>query len=269
MSNPTVPGAIREALNFESGLNDGICVPIVLILIGAAIGTAIDGNPLAHVARVVVEEIGVGVAVGVALTLFASGLLQITAKVGWIGPHWRGAALIGLAAACFAGAQAAGGSGFIACFTGGLLFGALNGTERKADLAGAEGTGEVLAMLTWVVFGAAAVGVVAGQFTWPVLLYSVLSLTVVRMLPVFFSLFGSHLKPRDKLFIGWFGPRGLASVVFGILILEARLPDGSVVETTIVCTILFSVFAHGASANPLIAALGNVWRSPHDDSPSR
>ena len=124
-------------------------------------------------------------------------------------------------------------------------------------------------MLTWVVFGAAVVGVVVGQITWPVLLYSVLSLTVVRMLPVFISLFRSGLKPRDKLFIGWFGPRGLASVVFGILILDARLPDGGLVETTIVCTILLSVLAHGASANPLIAALGNVWQSPKGDATRR
>ena len=270
VTSPTVPGAIREALNFESGLNDGICVPIVLILIGVAVGTAIDGNPLGHVARVVVEEIGLGVAVGVALTLLASGLLQIAERVGSIGHHWRGPSLIGLAAACFAGAQAAGGSGFIACFTGGLLFGALNDKERKADLAGAESTGDVLAMLTWVVFSAAAFGLLmAGRVTWAVVLYSALSLTVVRMLPVFISLFHSGLKPRDKLFIGWFGPRGLASVVFGILILDARLPDGGLVETTIVCTILLSVVAHGASANPLIAALGNAWQSPKGDVPGR
>jgi sodium/hydrogen antiporter len=121
VTNPTVPPAVREALNLESGLNDGICVPIVVLLLGLAVGTQIEGGTIAHVARVVIEAIGLGAAIGLALTWFTTLMLRFSEKRGWISEHWVEIPIVALAAACFAAAQAAGGSGFIACFVGGLL----------------------------------------------------------------------------------------------------------------------------------------------------
>ena len=107
-----------------------------------------------------------------------------------------------------------------------------------------------------MVFGAAVVGQSIDAFSWQVVLYAVLSLTVVRMLPVFLVLGGMNLRSDEKLFMGWFGPRGLASIVFAVIVLNEHLPGGDTIAMTVVCTILLSVILHGLSANPLVAALG-------------
>ncbi len=253
--NTAVPAPIRESLNLESGLNDGICVPVVVILLGLAIGTQIQGGTAAHVLRIVAEEIGIGLVTGLVLTWLAMQLVRLRQSLGWIGGHagghWSGVSVVALAACCFTAAQAAGGSGFIACFVGGLLFGALRRPELPVPLHGAESTGETLALLTWIMFGASVVGQMAARMTWPVVLYAILSLTVIRMLPVFLCLAGSATTTPGKLFIGWFGPRGLASIVFGIMILDAHLPGNNTVVEAIVATVVLSVIAHGLTANPL------------------
>ncbi len=121
--------------------------------------------------------------------------------------------------------------------------------------AAAEGTGNTLALLTWVVFGAAVVGQIAPYFSWEILFYSLLSLTVARMLPVFLALAGMNLRTDEELFMGWFGPRGLASIVFAVIVLNAHLPGGDIIVTTVVCTAILSIIGHGLSSNPLVAAL--------------
>jgi NhaP-type Na+/H+ or K+/H+ antiporter len=260
VTNPAVPQELRETLNLESGLNDGICVPIVLLLLGVAAGTEIEGRTLHHVLAVVVEEIGVGFIVGAVLTAAAWLALRAAIRREWLAGSWAGIAVVAVAIACFAAAQALGGSGFIACFVGGLTLNALRLPDKHTLLRGAEGTGEAFSFVTWIVFGAAVVWQIAGSVTLPAVGYAVLSLTVVRMLPVFLSLLGTGLSPPDRIFIGWFGPRGLASVVFGIIILDAGLPNIGTLEATIGCTIVLSVLMHGLSANPVIAALSAGWR---------
>ena len=131
VTNPAVPPAMREALNLESGLNDGICVPIVVLLLGLAVGTQIEGGTVAHVARVVVEAIGIGLIVGLALTWLTTLMLRFAENRGWISEHWVEIPIVALAAACFAAAQAAGGSGFIACFVGGLLLSGLHARHKE------------------------------------------------------------------------------------------------------------------------------------------
>ena len=153
VTNPAVPAAMREALNLESGLNDGICVPIVVLLLGLAVGTQIEGGTVGHVARVVVEAIGIGLIVGLGLTWLTTLMLRFAERRGWISEHWVEIPIVALAAACFAAAQALGGSGFIACFVGGLLLSGLRARHKEELLRGAEHMGEALALLTWVVFG--------------------------------------------------------------------------------------------------------------------
>jgi NhaP-type Na+/H+ or K+/H+ antiporter len=141
-------------------------------------------------------------------------------------------------------------------FAGGLLFGWIAKRHKHKLLLAAEGTGDTLALITWVLFGAAVVGQAVGDFSWEVVLYAVLSLTVVRMLPVFLVLTGTGPRTNEKLFMGWFGPRGLASIVFAVIVLNEHLPGGDTITSTVVCTIVLSIIAHGLSANPLVAALG-------------
>jgi NhaP-type Na+/H+ or K+/H+ antiporter len=171
----------------------------------------------------------------------------------WLTPTWIQIPVAALAFLCFATAQLFGGSGFIAAFTGGLLFGSLEKSKRQAFLRAAEGTGDAFTLITWIIFGAAVVARANDQFTWRVGLYAVASLTLIRMLPVFLSLSGSGFTTRDKLFIGWFGPRGLASVVFVIMIVDARLPNGNTMAVAVVVTVLLSILTHGLTANPIAA----------------
>ena len=255
VTNESVPSNIREGLNVESGLNDGICVPILFVFLALVTATDAETSTPVLAMKLVAEEIGIGVAVGVVLTVLGSWLGTRFADRGWVTETWRQLPVPALAVACFAVAQWLGGSGFIAAFTGGLLFGGLAKRHKHELLLAAEGTGDTLALITWVVFGAAVVGQSVGSFTWEVVLYALLSLTVVRMLPVFLVLAGVRLQANEKLFIGWFGPRGLASIVFAVIVLNEHLPGGGTIAMTAVCTILLSVVAHGISANPLVAAL--------------
>ena len=255
VTNEAVPSNIREGLNVESGLNDGICVPILFVFLALVTATGAETSTPVLAMKLVAEEIGIGVAVGVGLTVLGSWLGTKFADRGWITETWRQLTVPALAVACFAVAQWLGGSGFIAAFTGGLLFGGLTKRHKHKLLLAAEGTGDTLALITWVVFGAAVVGQSVSSFSWEVVLYAVLSLTVVRMLPVFLVLAGMKLRTDEKLFMGWFGPRGLASIVFAVIVLNEHLAGGSTIISTVVCTILLSVIGHGLSANPLVAAL--------------
>jgi len=260
VTNQAVPAVIREALNLESGLNDGICVPIVVLLLGLAVGTQIEGGTTVHVARVVIEEIGIGAVIGLALTWTTVRMLRFAERHGWISEHWVEIPIVALAAACFAAAQATGGSGFIACFVGGLLLSGLGEHHKEELLRGAEHTGEALALLTWVVFGGIVVARMIDRVTWAALLYAVLSLTVVRMLPVFLCLIGTRTSTADKLFIGWFGPRGLATIVFAVLVLDQKLPGNDTIMLAAGWTVLLSVIVHGVTANPLVKAIGTRAR---------
>ena len=163
VTNPTVPAAMREALNLESGLNDGICVPIVVLLLGLAVETQIEHATMIHGIRVVVEELGIGALVGVALTWLTTLMLRFAERQGWISEHWQEVPIVALAAACFAVAQAAGGSGFIACFVGGLLLSGLRQRHKEELLRGAVATGEALALLTWIAFGIGALAPIVAR----------------------------------------------------------------------------------------------------------
>lgn len=266
VSNESVPANIREGLNVESGLNDGICVPILFIFLALASSKAAEGGTTMLALKLVVEAIGIGAAVGAGLTFLGVRTLGSCSDRGWITDTWRQLPVPALAVTCFAVAQWLGGSGFIACFVGGMLFGGLEKSHKSKLLFAAEGTGDTLALITWVVFGTAVVGQSIGSFSWQVVVYALLSLTVVRMLPVFLALSGMNLRTDEKLFMGWFGPRGLASIVFAVIVLNNHLPGGDTISMTAVCTILLSVVAHGLSANPLVRALAAGLKSSVGDS---
>jgi NhaP-type Na+/H+ or K+/H+ antiporter len=255
VTNESVPADIRESLNVESGLNDGICVPILFVFLALAASSGIDGNTPMLALKLVAQEIGIGIGVGVSITLIGMWLLEKCADQEWVSETWRQLPVVTLAVSCFALSQQLGGSGFIASFVGGLLFGGVEKGHKHKLMLAAEGTGDTFALITWVVFGAAVIGQSLKHFSWEVVLYSFLSLTIVRILPVFLVLGGMKLRTDEKLFMGWFGPRGLASIVFAVIVMNKHLPSGGTIVMTVVCTIVLSIVAHGLSANPLVAAL--------------
>ena len=255
ITNKAVPPRIREGLNVESGLNDGICVPILLFFVALAVGGEHGGSETSAL-LLLAKELGIGMAVGLGLALIGVSLLRWCWKRGWVTEIWQQVTVIGLAIASFAIAQSLHGSGYIAAFTGGLLFGYLAQEGTHKLVLAAEGAGETLALMTWMLFGAAVIGPAFKVFSWEVVVYALLSLTVIRIVPVFLSLAGSGESVSSRLFLGWFGPRGLASIVFAIIVINAEVPSGEFLSLVVICTVLLSLVAHGISANPLAKWLG-------------
>ncbi|WNM62294.1 cation:proton antiporter [Candidatus Nitrospira neomarina] len=260
VTNQAVPKNVRQSLSVESGLNDGICVPILLVFLALAIEQHGDKSTGSLVFSFLVKEIGIGVVVGLVLTGGAVSLLRFCHRRQWISDIWIQLPVISLAIGCFAMAQLFGGSGFIAAFVGGLLFGVRLKEYRKELLRAVEGEGETFALLTWVIFGTAVVGKAFQYFSWPILLYAVLSLTLIRMVPVFVSLTGLGVSLEGRLFMGWFGPRGLASIVFGVIVLNAHLPNSRVIAHVVVWTVILSILLHGVTANIWARGYGQRWQ---------
>jgi NhaP-type Na+/H+ or K+/H+ antiporter len=201
------------------------------------------------------EQIGYGIAIGVSTTYLATKLIHYSISKNWINGSRKAIIIIALSFTCYSLSQLIGGSGFIACFSGGLLYGILNKKRDEELIENAEGIGDTLGLLTWVIFGAVVFGSFYTYFTWKTLLYALLSLTVIRMIPVILVLSNTGLTFSEKLFTAWFGPRGLASIVFAVMILDLDLPHNGTVIITIVLTILLSVILHGITANPFIKML--------------
>ncbi len=260
VTNKAVPGNVRQGLNVESGLNDGICVPVLLLFLALAQNVDHEGGPWGLALHLLAEEVGIGVLVGVVLTTVAVQVLKFAAGRHWLTAIWSQVPVVALALTCFATAQALGGSGFIASFVGGLLFGGLMGEGKEKFLLAAEGTGGVFGLITWVIFGSAVIGQAVGYFGWRYVVYAALSLTVIRMLPVFLVLSGTGLNTESKLFIGWFGPRGLASIVFAVMVMDANLENAHIMAIVVACTVIMSILAHGVTANPWAEAYGRRSR---------
>ncbi|MFM4950248.1 cation:proton antiporter [Aeromonas dhakensis] len=255
VSNPAVPAPIREGLNQESGLNDGICVPVLLLLLALIAPTEQHSGTGLLAITLLLEEIGIGLLVAWGLTTFTLRLLKTSYLNGWQLPLWRQLTMPGLALLCFALAQTLGGSGFIAAFVGGLLMGRKLGEHKHAYLDSCEGYGDLLSVVIWMVFGATLMPMLTELLHWQYWLYAAASLTLLRMVPVWLSLLGTGLKLELKLFIGWFGPRGLASIVFAVMVLqnEPALLGQRLIIATVLCTIILSVILHGLTANPWVA----------------
>lgn len=256
VTNEAVPDSVREGLNVESGLNDGICVPVLLIFLTLATESVGNREAVSMMVSYPLKAIGVGVLVGLPLACVGAYALTVSHRLGWLQGTWRQVPVIALSLCCFGLSQLLGGSGFIASFVGGLLFGALCRKDKEDYLAASEGTGDTLSLITWFLFGAVFIVPQFEHTTWQVILYALLSLTVVRMLPVFLCVMGMRQHLDTKLFIGWFGPRGLASIVFVVMVVAENLPGQETLNATVVWTIVLSILLHGLTANPLAKLYG-------------
>lgn len=250
VTDVTVPNGIRTSLNVESGLNDGICVPIFLALLALATHGVEVAGFASYTLVLVLQEIGVGIGIGLLVAAAGAILIRDFSRRNWITRSWLQLPVPALALVAYAAAQNFGGSGFIASFCAGLLFGGMVRAHKERFLLAAESTGDTLALVTWVAFGATAIGTMLVDFDWRMIAYAVLSLTAIRIVPVWLALRGSGMAGYEKFFVGWFGPRGLASVVFAVMVLQSEIPGSSAIVSTAACTILLSVVAHGITARP-------------------
>ena len=262
VTEPRLPSRIRQGLNIESGLNDGICVP--LLLIALAIADVEDTATSAHHAvAIVAEEIGYGLLGGAAAGIAASAVVALGVRRDLITGTWLQVIPVAGAALAYGIAVALGGSGFIAAFVAGGIFGTLVTAEAEEASRLNEELGGLLGGVTFLVFGAVLLGPALEHVTWRIALYAVLSLTVARMLPVAIAMVGSRAKWQTVGFLGWFGPRGLASIVFAVITVQsAHLTGSQTILRATYLTVGLSVVAHGVSAEPLAKAYAR-WYETH------
>jgi sodium/hydrogen antiporter len=262
VSDTRVPSRIRQGLNVESGLNDGICVPLLLVAI--AVAEAEEGATGGGEAfRLLLEEIGYGCVGGVLAGLAAAAVIRFGRPRGLVDAVWVQVVPVAGAALAYGLAVWMHGSGFIAAFVGGAVFGAMRrevGGEVNLFL---EEAGAVLGAVTFILFGAVMFVPMLDDLTAQIVLYALLSLTVVRMAPVALAMLGSGARRQTVAFLGWFGPRGLASIVFAVILVEdANLANESVLLNTIFLTIGLSVLLHGVTATPLAGRYA-AWFAAH------
>ncbi len=267
VTDQRLPSRIRQGLNVESGLNDGICVPLLFIALALS---GSEAHSLSnHGASVLVAKaIGYGVLFGVVCGTAGAYLLRFGRGRQLTDLTWMQVVPVGTAALAYGLATPLGGSGFIAAFVGGFTFGAVLRTDDGTTVL-LEELGGLANAGTFIVFGAAFVGPYLSKLTWTAALYGVLSLTVARMLPVAVAFAGTRARLPTVAFTGWFGPRGLASIVFTVIVLdETKLPYDSTIALVAVFTIVLSVYAHGFTSQPLTARYATWYRAhPRDRRP--
>ena len=266
VTNPAVPLRIRRALNIESGLNDGIATPFVTVFLAMVV----QGVANNHWATDAVAELARGVAFGIAVGYGGGRIVRWAKAREWTTPLSDQLVVLSLAFLAYAAAVAYSGNGFVAAFVAGLVFGAATRGQLHEATEFTDTVGLFSSFVVWVIFGAAFVGPVirAGVHLRPVL-YAVISLTVVRMAPVAVSLIGDRFRSITVAFMGWFGPRGLASVVFTLIAFDALSgqPRASKLVEVTTWTILLSVLAHGLSSGPLAAAYGRTLKTAPAETP--
>lgn len=268
VNSPRVPQRIRQALNVEAGLNDGLAVPFLMFFIALAAvqeeGMGIEGVLM----QFLVEQLGYGTLIGLAVGLAGGWLLGLARRRQWMDGPMAQLGVLALPLACVLASETAHASMFIAAFVAGLAVQAGFREVGRHSVEFAEDWGRLFDFFIFFVFGLLAARTLA-DFTVAIVLYGVLSLTLIRMLPVAIALRGTGLSRQTVLFVGWFGPRGLASIVLGLVYLEAesKLAGEPTIRLAVIATVLLSIFVHGLSAVPGISRYASAVAAMDKDAP--
>ncbi|MBZ0113210.1 MAG: cation:proton antiporter [Thermoanaerobaculia bacterium] len=266
VSSPLVPIRIRQALNVESGLNDGIALPVILLFLSACASAVPGLGGTAYWLRFALLQVTLGPLIGISVGWLGGHLVAGARRRGWMNTNFQHLAALGLALLAFAVANLVGGNGFIAAFCAGLALGNTVGDAVRESLNEfAEAEGQLLTLMVFLVFGAYLLPSTLGSELGPSVLYACISLTVIRMIPVSLSLIGTGLHWPTHLFLGWFGPRGVASILFGLLVVnESQLAVRHEIFATVLITVLLSVVLHGTTAS-----IGAGWYARHTEAMDR
>ena len=258
VSAKAVPVRIRQAINVESGLNDGIALPAVL-LFAALASVQPEASDAGAWIQFVVLQLTLGPLVGVIVGWTGARLLDTAGERGWANESFLGIGILSLAIFTYVAAELIGGNGFIAAFVGGMVFGNTIRHPCTFLFEFMETEGQLLMLIAFLVFGAALLPEGLAYINLTVFLYAILSLTVIRMIPIALSLAAARLRPPTQLFLGWFGPRGLASILFVLLILEkSDVPHRDEILAVTVVTVALSALLHGMTAAPLAKLYGRL-----------
>ncbi|MGW6949102.1 cation:proton antiporter [Streptomyces xanthophaeus] len=268
VSNKRVPALVRGGLSVESGLNDGLALPFFVL----ALAAVAEGHDHPGIAETFLRALLLSSAIGIAAGWTVASLLRWSLSRGWSSPEWQQFLTLVVPVIAYVVCTAAEGSGFIGAWVAGLAFGirmrrTITGPDllpRNLDAGQStrftERLGLLLASLSFLAFGAVILGPVLQHLSWRPVVYALVSLTVIRMLPVALALAGTGLRPASVAYIGWFGPRGLASLVFGLLAFEEHLPGGTLLSEVIAVTVGLSILLHGATA-PFLGNRYGAWFS--------
>lgn len=268
VNSSRVPSFIRQAINVESGLNDGICLPVLLLFLALAEESETATNAT-YWLTFSSKQIGFGAVMGVAIGYFGSKLIEKSLQRQWMNESFEDLSVLGLSFLAYTGAEMISGNGFIAAFCAGLVSGNVTSESVRQKLYEfGEAEGQLLTLITFLLYGAVVIPSSLNQATWQMWLYAIGSLTIIRMLGVALSMIGSKLQPMSILFIGWFGPRGIASIVYGLAIVEEEnLLGSSVIFNTMAITVFLSIFAHGLTAYPGANWYGQQMSAQADNIP--
>ncbi len=259
VTDPAVPARIRQGLNVESGLNDGLVVPAVALFLVLAEEDEEPGTTRFWI-TFVFEQIGVGILLGVVAGAAGAWLLHRATSHGWVDGIYAQLATLSIGLAAFTASLELGGNGFIAAFTAGLAFGRVSPDAEHLDEY-TEDTAQLAAAVSFFLFGNVLLGSALDEATVGVLACAVAALTIGRMLPVALAMLGTGAAAPTVVFVGWFGPRGLASILFGLLLLEEELAGADALFAIVAWTVLLSVVLHGATAAWGARRYGEWWRS--------
>lgn len=268
VADDAVPHRIRQALNVESGLNDGLALPFLLVLIDLA---RTDSDGVWNYLGLFAAMVGFGTLAGIVTGWVGGRLLTYSAQRHWTTDTTQRLGTLALPAIAYAAAESVGGNGFVAAFVAGLTVGTTARSLLKATTVFAEAEGQLLTLITFLLFGAVVAGAAVREVGWQVLGYAAVSLLLVRPFAVAVALIGARLSWPTVAFLGWAGPRGLASIVYAVLITDAgNVADADTVLHVAAWTILLSVALHGLSAAWLSRAYGHfVDKSLDADAPER
>ncbi len=257
VNSPRVPIRIRQSLNVESGLNDGLALPAVLLFFSLAGGPSTNGAGVWI--SLAAKQVILGPIVGIAVGYFGGKLVMLGQRSGWMSHSFQDLSSLGLSLLAYSGAQLVSGNGFIAAFCAGLTVGNTSRAICSCLYEFAEAEGQLLTLLVFMAFGAVMMPEALEHFSWIHVAYAALSLTAIRMLPVAMSLLGKRLTWPTTFFLGWFGPRGIASILYMMLLLEGTsLAGKDVILSVVVTTVALSILAHGLTAIP-----GTKWYAAH------
>jgi len=258
LSSSEVPEKIREGINTESGLNDGLCVPVFLIFILLAKNPE-SAITTSHVVSVFSRELGIALLVAITSISIFIPSLNFAMKRHYFAQNSSPFLLLGFAMAVFSVTQYLHGSGFIAVFVAGLLFDKFSTkTVRTELIEDSEHIADFTSLMIWCLFGYACAYLVLPKLNFEIVTYALLSTTLIRIIPVMLSLLFTSLNLKERFTFAWFGPRGLASIVFTLMVIDEQIENKFQIASIAMTTILFSVFIHGISTKPIADSFKNA-----------
>lgn len=258
LSSSEVPEKIREGINTESGLNDGLCVPVFLIFILLAKNPE-SAITTSHVVSVFSRELGIALLVAITSISIFIPSLNFAMKRHYFAQNTSPFLLLGFAMAVFSVTQYLHGSGFIAVFVAGLLFDKFSTkTVRTELIEDSEHIADFTSLMIWCLFGYACAYLVLPKLNFEIVTYALLSTTLIRIIPVMLSLLFTSLNLKERFTFAWFGPRGLASIVFTLMVIDEQIENKFQIASIAMTTILFSVFIHGISTKPIADSFKNA-----------